>query len=112
MTPQKVRQCLQYLSVTIAHLGDGTLHPERMVSHCMAGASSTATLRDTLAHLLWMTTEARTFPDDKIGKMNRWLGFVQGSLWAMGYVTIEQMKNLNMPLSGVDDGAAPVDPEP
>jgi hypothetical protein len=35
--------------------------------------------------------------ENRIEKAMRWLGFVQGTLWAMGVRTIEEMKVENMP---------------
>ncbi len=32
------------------------------------------------------------------GKSNRWLGFIQGVLWANGEYTIDDLKNQNRPL--------------
>jgi len=49
-------------------------------------------------HLLWMCCETAVFvSDDRIEKAMRWLGFIQGALWVMGFRTIEQMKRDNMP---------------
>ena len=50
-----------------------------------------------LEHLAWMLQEIRPWPEDKREKAMRWLGFVQGALWGMEFVTIEEMKRINMP---------------
>ncbi len=47
-------------------------------------------------HLRWMVAESLTWGPERAGKLNRWLGFVQGSLWAMGLVTVEQMRQVNL----------------
>lgn len=36
-------------------------------------------------------------PDFSIGKLNRWLGFAQGVLWAHGAATIDDLKGINRP---------------
>ena len=50
----------------------------------------------SLQHCRWMLGQ---IPDivasNKIEKANRWLGFVQGILWAHGYCTITEMKSHN-----------------
>lgn len=49
-------------------------------------------------HLAWMLVEAGLFyHQGKIEKANRWLGFVQGSMAADGYATVEELKRANMP---------------
>lgn len=35
--------------------------------------------------------------EDRIEKAFRWLGFIQGCLWATGWYTIEELKNHNRP---------------
>jgi hypothetical protein len=54
-------------------------------------------LRGQLAHARWMCSEALANPEFSEGKSKRWLGFVQGVLWATGTRTVEQMKNDNRP---------------
>jgi hypothetical protein len=60
-----------------------------------------------LAHVLWMCIQAKTFltdlsiPAEKVAsrreKAFRWLGFIQGALWACDVLTIDQMKDDNKP---------------
>lgn len=50
---------------------------------------------DLLNHCYWMAGEAQTFLPDHIGKANRWLGFIQGVLWAQNVCTIEELKDMN-----------------
>lgn len=48
-------------------------------------------------HLAWMLDQAMVFyAEGRIQKANRWLGFVQGSMHADGYATVEQLKRANM----------------
>lgn len=48
-----------------------------------------------ISHALWMCREAKTFAAEKPEKAMRWLGFVQGVLWAVGGWTIEEFKGDN-----------------
>lgn len=49
-------------------------------------------------HLVWMLMQAiQHGVDGKTDKANRWLGFVQGSMAADGYATVEELKRANMP---------------
>jgi hypothetical protein len=61
---------------------------ERMVR----GADAERTLVDMPA-LIEAGDERRS----AIEKAMRWLGFVQGALWAGGSATIEELKRMNMP---------------
>lgn len=45
-------------------------------------------------HIRWMLNEIPKMIDDsnKLEKLNRWIGFIQGVLWSKGYFTIEDMR--------------------
>lgn len=48
------------------------------------------------SHLAWMCEQIPGFmKEGKEEKAQRWLGFVQGSLWAFGLRTIDQMREDN-----------------
>jgi hypothetical protein len=50
-------------------------------------------------HLVWCCEQVMKFADlgqTEIGE--QWLGFVQGALWALGYFTIEEMRQHSMNL--------------
>ncbi len=56
-------------------------------------------------HLLWMLGCAKGFYfEAKAEKANRWLGFVQGVMSAVGFATVEELKKANMPPGDVFDG--------
>ena len=47
-------------------------------------------------HMAWMVREIESFvAAGKIEKANRWLGFLQCGLWALGIHHIEQMRTHN-----------------
>lgn len=48
---------------------------------------------DEAAHLKWMLGEMRTMTDTE--KLMRWIGFMQGALWSLGYVSIDQWREMN-----------------
>jgi hypothetical protein len=49
-----------------------------------------------LNHTLWMCQQIRAFvTEGELEKANRWLGFVQGVLWAYGIYTVDQMRDDN-----------------
>ena len=53
---------------------------------------------ETYKHILWMTWQIPQFlKDGRKEKANRWLGFIQGALWAEDIYTIEEMKEHNRP---------------
>lgn len=54
--------------------------------------SSPAALR----HALWMCDQVRGFVKEaKLDKANRWIGFIQGTLWMAGRATIDEMREDN-----------------
>ncbi len=53
---------------------------------------------ETQKHILWMLWQIPGFlKEGRKEKANRWLGFIQGSLWAEDVYTIEEMKEHNRP---------------
>lgn len=51
-------------------------------------------------HCRWMIQEATTWDDSRREKAMRWLSFVQGVLWGEGDVSIDELKQMNMPDGG------------
>ena len=51
-----------------------------------------------LSHCLGMLDQMERFVvEDRMDKVFRWLGFVQGCLWMAGYYTLDELKNHNRP---------------
>lgn len=48
---------------------------------------------DEAAHLKWMLGEMKTMTDTE--KLMRWIGFMQGALWSLGYVSIDNWREMN-----------------
>lgn len=48
-----------------------------------------------LRHCYWMIEEVMTWPPERIEKAFRWLGFIQGVLWAHHVQTVDQLKEMN-----------------
>jgi len=51
-----------------------------------------------LHHVQWMVSQVPNFlKEGRKEKANRWLGFIQGVLWAKKIYTIDEMKEHNRP---------------
>lgn len=76
---------------------------ERFPGDQVAPSTIQATARKWyFKHLSWMTGETIRFTEElEIEKAMRWLGFIQGAFWVLGYRTIAEMREDNrMPESG------------
>lgn len=59
---------------------------------------TTGTQNDAFRHLLWMCTKGKEFVNrGDIEKASRWLGFIQGCLWSLGVVSINDLRYVNKP---------------
>ncbi len=47
---------------------------------------------EVLQHVKWMTITAQNFIPDHVDKAMRWLGFIQGVLFSLGFFTIEELR--------------------
>lgn len=95
MTPEKVVSVLsQYrrrLATTPMRLSqeqfDSYCHWRHGVPH-----------RDVLCHLAWMCEQAIDFvAEGRMEKAMRWLGFIQGVLWALGIKTLNELRDDSKP---------------
>jgi len=48
-------------------------------------------------HLVFMCEEGASYAEHRREKAMRWLGFVQGALWALDIAPISDLKNMNRP---------------
>ncbi len=70
----------------------------RQFSECEAQQHFVLPAYNELAHLRFMCIEAQKFVDeDRIEKAMRWLGFLQGVLWARGFYSLDDIKNHSRP---------------
>lgn len=53
--------------------------------------------KDGLEHCHGMLDRMEKFAEDKVGKLMRWLGFIQGFLWAKRIFTLTDLQNHNRP---------------
>ena len=67
------------------------------VQACRNRSSGIIPSSDTaLGHAAWMCEQVRVFASEgKIDKANRWIGFIQGTLWMAGRATIDEMREDN-----------------
>jgi hypothetical protein len=48
-------------------------------------------------HLVFMCEEGARYAEHRREKAMRWLGFVQGALWAHGLAPVSELKTMNRP---------------
>ena len=53
--------------------------------------------REARRHCHWMAKEALSWPQERLEKKMRWMGFIQGILWMIDGVSIEDLKKNNKP---------------
>lgn len=97
MTGEKVKEAFDQCETLLRESSDAELLPVRMAQD--ASSPSTA---ERLNHLVWLCQAGKTLVDERrLEKAFRWLGFVQGAIWASGIVgQIWALKRMNMPTGG------------
>lgn len=60
------------------------------------------------AHLRWMMYQLLDNPKTKPDKANRWIGFVQGVLWATGQKTLNELREVTSTALLVEDETKPI----
>jgi hypothetical protein len=101
MTAEKTKEALTNLAA-ICRKHDA-MTPHRLDGSCVCRCDLTTIFgpgrrvtTHQLNHLLFMVIEAQKLVDEnRTAKSMRWLGFVQGALWGLGLVSIDNMKELN-----------------
>jgi|GEM_PF-1949878 len=64
----------------------------------LAPNESKLSLRQKLNHCLWLAQEIPNLLIQRhYEQPQRWLAFIQGTLWALDLITIEEAKNQNRP---------------
>ncbi len=49
-------------------------------------------------HMLYMVDETKKLVhENRQEKAMRWLGFIQGAMWGTGFISIDELKKMNMP---------------
>lgn len=80
--------CAEAARLTLAAVEEG-LHSDRLPAPARDPEGN------TLAHMVWMREEMSR-GDQSDAKANRWLGYIQGWLVAMGLATLDDCKKTNM----------------
>jgi hypothetical protein len=99
MTKEKLASVFQFYLRALT-MEAGRLHPcdPKRFSDSEAKMHFIMPPRTELAHLRFMCIEAQKFIDeDRIEKAMRWLGFLQGVLWARGFYSLDDLKNHSRP---------------
>lgn len=103
MTVERIKVVCSSYRFTISSRGIIPVEPERLED----GSRGSLTDADgdfwsiEAQHILWMLDEIVEFARHRrLDKAFRWLGFVQGWLWARGLYSIDELKRHNMPGEG------------
>lgn len=98
MTGDKVKQAVDEMrSVAVEKHGYNPPFPARFER------DTWPTAVDAMRHVLWMCDQVDGFVDaGRIWKAMRWLGFMQGVVWAHG-TPLERLKKMNMPTAEEED---------
>ncbi len=83
MTPKQVIYCVTKYEESFGKLAERKRYP---------GDRTDPDDLDCEAHLLWMCEQTKLFAEQDIEKAMRWLGFIQGVLWARCGVAIDEMR--------------------
>ena len=90
MTPEQVLVAIAKYESRLDTLGDLPVPRARIDSNETEPGNLVLRM-----HVLWMCDQVRSFVRTDIEKAMRWLGFIQGVLWARLGVSIEEMKGDN-----------------
>lgn len=97
MTPERTIEAFDSCATAISTKCPAATSAE-LLEETKKRAASGLFLAILANHLLYMCDTGKQFvQDERIEKAMRWLGFVQGALWALGIATIDEMKRWNMP---------------
>ena len=79
------------------------LKPEKIPGCYLATVSEIETgSYEVAAHLKWMIVQMKERDEyanqdyDAREKQMRWIGFMQGALWSLGYVSIDEWREMNI----------------
>ena len=102
MTTQQILQALDLYEASLTRYGAKAVRAD---TSSRARPDDPPGQQEHANHLLWMCEETRKFlargedwshpTQGNVEKAMRWLGFIQGGLWAGGIYSIEDMKNHN-----------------
>lgn len=100
MTDEKLRDALLTCEATI------NKEASRLGITMAIRDSSADTETRRISHLLWMARQSlKLVEDNRREKAMRWLGFLQGALWAQKLMTIDQAKDMNRPEGSEHDSS-------
>ncbi len=100
MTPNKVREVLAIYRKKFEdmRIPNYPFPHHKIPNRGQAGIDFNNQFHYHLAHCHHMLYEMETFiQEGRMDKVFRWLGFIQGVLWAAGIYTVEEMANHNRP---------------
>jgi hypothetical protein len=71
--------------------------PHRLEKDLPQGPFGVRPCREAMSHCHALALAGIDLPAEKLEKKMRWLGWIQGVLWAFGAQSIEEQKRANMP---------------
>jgi hypothetical protein len=97
MTDEKVSAALEEISLSVRGF-EPVRHPDGETGIHFDAAFGRINHGPAWQHVAWMVSECRAMlADGRREKVMRWLGFMQGVLWATGKHTISRLKKMNRP---------------
>ena len=100
MTPDKVREVLAIYRKKFEdmHIPNYPFPHHKIPNRGQADIDFNNQFHYNLAHCHNMLDQMEIFiQEGRMDKVFRWLGFIQGVLWAAGIYTVEEMANHNRP---------------
>lgn len=101
MTGEKLKRVFQFYLEELtneAHQHEYSSGPEQLSDQRQGLMCVRIQPERALAHFRFMCIEAQRFVDEgRIEKAMRWLGFLQGVLWARNFFTLDDLKNHSRP---------------
>lgn len=97
MTPEKTKKIFDDISILIKDVYVGAqinIEPARLTN--FGSASRDEPTIELINHILYMCDQGKNFVDQgHIEKAARWLGWIQGVLYATKFMSLEEQMNMN-----------------
>ena len=98
MTPERTIEAFDACAAAVSRDGDWNTDPLEMSEQGKGSRAVSVPFWLRMRHLLFMCGKGKEFVRaGRTEKAMRWLGFLQGAIWAFGLASIDEMKHWNMP---------------
>lgn len=96
MMSPKQEQLLAIIGQLAGKLRDTTKIQRELPSKKLTSGNFNAARATATKHCAWMLGRILEFVrDERTDKANRWIGFIQGALWATGQASIDEFREMN-----------------